>query len=164
MAPVTSEAAVVRPGWAAGVSGVHSSDMCGTPFGVSVSTADARWIEDNLRRASECGVRVYFNFGRQNMTTDGSKDGRFSITRAKGYVDRLAQLNPVFKRYTENGTLIGLQTLDDMGCKPCWGGIGVTQQQTETLRLQVTDKFKDDFTVWCVVHFNGMKGVLKLKP
>lgn len=32
------------------------------------------------------------------------------------------------------------------------------------MRLEVTDKFKDDTNFWCVEHTSGMWGVVKLKP
>ncbi len=48
--------------------------------------------------------------------------GRFSMANWRALADKWKGTAPIFQKYVNSGTLIGIYVIDEPGCAKCWGG------------------------------------------
>lgn len=126
-----SRAAGGLSGLAFGFSGWPRDNWCRNTFTGTFVAAPPNTVVNTVKRARECNFRVVLIWPRRMMTTNGQSDGAFSPEKMKQLADQYARLNAQVLPYVQSGHFIGYMPLDDMGCKRCWGGKGITQAQAE---------------------------------
>lgn len=134
--PATPEALRARPRAAPSIAGLPvgptlylPDKWCGGFVSGTIVSGQPDRIVATLKKADYCNMRIALTIPRALMTTNGETHGDFSPARARNTIDAMAaQLAKVPESARDN--LLYISTLDDMGCKPCWGGTAISKETT----------------------------------
>jgi hypothetical protein len=114
-----------------------SSKLTGIPVGTHMIPPDelvARRAQYSatLRRLTPDNVDKYLKFALDNgqreivsiVGKEFMKDasGRFSMANWRALADKWKGTAPIFQKYVNSGTLIGIYVIDEPYCAQCWGG------------------------------------------
>ena len=95
----------------------------------AMQQVDPKEVLRRLELASRCGVRLVIVPPRRLLTEGRGPKGQFTVAAAKRTTDMYAAvLSPeTLQKY--RSTILGFNLADDYGCKRCWGGSPITQEQ-----------------------------------
>jgi hypothetical protein len=77
-------------------------------------------VDKYLQFALDNGFREIVSIVGKEFMKDGS--GRFSMANWRALADQWKGTAPIFQKYVNSGTLIGIYVIDEPGCVKCWGG------------------------------------------
>ena len=115
--------------FAIGLSTWPTELYCSGPMSAAMQQVDPKEVLRRLELASRCGVRLVIVPPRRLLTEGKGPKGLFTVAAAKRTTDMYAAvLSPeTLQKY--RSTILGFNLADDYGCKRCWGGSPITQEQ-----------------------------------
>jgi hypothetical protein len=84
-------------------------------------------VDKHLQFALDNGLREIVSIVGKEFMKDGS--GRFSMANWRALADQWKGTAPIFQKYVNSGTLIGIYVIDEPFCAKCWAGKPATMAE-----------------------------------
>jgi hypothetical protein len=120
---------VPRGDFAIGLSDWPSDSFCAGPMSAAMQQVPPKKVLRLIHRAAKCGIRLVLVPPRRLLTVEGTPKGRFSVESAMRLTDDYAAELPPDTLEKYRATILGLNLADDYGCRRCWGGEPITQEE-----------------------------------